>query len=146
MASEAVTCTRRCGGNVKPYRFVKADTVAYSVLQATDGSGSAGDVVFGISDKGTWLAPLGVPNGTTLDDGYVGTTVSPPITVFLSGAECFILSGAAVAVNDYLKADSDGRGITASTTADNIGALALEPASAANKLIKCRVITGTRAA
>lgn len=144
--SQIATCTRRCGGNVKPYRFVKADTVAYSILQATDGAGSAGSIVFGVSDKGTWLPPVNIGSTAYFDDGYAGTTASPPITVFLSGAECFILSGAAFAVNDYLKADSDGRGITAGTTADNIGALALEPATAANQLIKCRVLTGTRAA
>ena len=82
MASETTTCTRRCGGNIKPSRFVKADTVAYSVLVATDGSGSAGDVVFGVSQKQVWLPPLGIPGGTNaLDDGYAGTTASPPITV-----------------------------------------------------------------
>lgn len=145
MSSEH-SCTRRCGGNVKPSRFVKADTSAYSVLQATDGAGSAGDVVFGISDKGTWLPPVNIGSTSYFDDGYAGTTASPPITVWLTGAEVYILSGAAFSVNAYLKADSDGRGISAGTTADNIGALALEPATAANQLIKCRVITGTRAA
>lgn len=146
MASETVTCTRRCGGNVKPSRFVKADSVAYSVLQATDGAGSAGDVVFGISDKGVWLPPLGIPGANALDDGYCGTTVSPPITVFKDGAECTIIAGAAFAVNANLKADSDGRGINAGTTADNIGAVALEAATTAGQEVKVRVLLGTRAA
>jgi len=52
------------------------------------------------------------------------------------GAECYILSGAAFSIDDELKADSDGRGITGTTTGDIVGAIALEAATAANQLIK----------
>lgn len=141
--SQLMTTTRQPMGNIKPSRFVKQDTANQGgVLAATDGSGSAGDPVFGISQKSVWQVPLGVPGGATvLDDGYAGTAVSPPITVFMDGAECYIVSGAAFAIDDALKSDSDGRGITASSSGDNIGAIALEAATAAGQLRKVRVKT-----
>lgn len=136
-----LTCSRYCGGNVKPMRFVKQDTVRSKVLQATDGAGSAGDPIFGVSQDGTWQPPVGTPGGgTALDDGYAGIVGSPPITVFMAGAETYILSGAAFAQDDFLKSDSDGRAITASSGGDNIGAIALEPATAANQKVKVRVV------
>lgn len=140
--SQLMTTTRQPMGNIKPSRFVKQDTANQGgVLAATDGSGSAGDPVFGISQKPTWQVPLGVPGGNALDDGYAGTVNSPPITVFMDGAECYIVSGAAFAIDDALKSDSDGRGITASSSGDNIGAIALEAATAAGQLRKVRVKT-----
>lgn len=140
--SSLMTTSRYCGGNVKPYRFVKQDTVQGKVTQATDGAGSNGDKIFGISDKGTWQPPLGLVGGATaLDDGYAGIVGSPPITVWMDGAECYILSGASFAIDDELKADSDGRGITGTASGDQIGAIALEAATAANQLVKVRVKT-----
>lgn len=130
------TCTRRCGGNVRPYTFVKADTVAYSVLQA----GSNGDSIFGVSDKGTWLPPLQIGSTQYLDDGYAGTTASPPITVFLGGSECLIRASAAIAVGAYLAATTNGLAVTSTSITDNVGAIALEAASGADVLIKCRVL------
>lgn len=139
--SNQLSVSRYCGGNVKPARFVKQDTVRGKVLQATAGSGTEGSVTFGISDKGTWQAPLGVPGGgTALDDGYAGIVGSPPITVWQAGAEVYVLSGAAFAIDDSLKSDSDGRAILADTSGDNIGAVALEAATAANQYVKVRVV------
>lgn len=139
--SNQLTTTRYCGGNVKPARFVTQDTVQGRVVQSTDGAASHGDLPFGISDKSVWQPPLGTPGGgTALDDGYAGIVGSPPITVWQPGAEVYILSGAAFAIDDFLKSDSDGRGITGSTTGDLVGARALEAATAANQLIKVRVI------
>lgn len=140
--SSLMSDSRYCNGNVKPNRFVKQDTTArMKVLQATDGSGSHGDQIFGISDQGVWQPPLVIPGGSQpLDDGYVGTASSPPITVWKEGAEVYILSGASFSVDDRLKADSDGRGITASVTADNVGAIALEAATAANQRRLVRII------
>lgn len=139
--SNQLTTSRYCGGNVKPARFVKQDTVQGRVLQATDGTASAGDPTFGISDKSVWQPPLGTPGGgTALDDGYAGIVGSPPITVWMPGAEVYVLSGAAFAIDANLKSDTDGRAITASTTGDNAGAIALEAATAANQYVKVRVI------
>lgn len=138
--SSLMSDSRYCGGNVKPCRFVKQDTVQGRVVQCTDGASSHGDKPFGISDKPTWQPPLNSPGGgNNLDDGYAGIVGSPPITVWMDGAECYICSGAAFAIDDELKADSDGRGITGTTTGDIVGAIALEAATAANQLVKVRV-------
>lgn len=138
-----ISDSRYCSGNVKPARFVKQDTSnRMQILQATDGAGSAGDMIFGISDKGSWQAPLVLPGGSSnvLDDGYIGTAASPPINVWKDGAEVYILSGASFSVGARLKSDSDGRAIAGTTTGDNIGAIALEAAVAANELRLVRIV------
>lgn len=139
--SSLMSMSRYCGGDIKPCRFVKQDTVQGKVTQCTDGSASHGQKPIGISDKGSWLPPLGLPDGSTaLDDGFVGAVGSPPITVWAPGAEVYICSGAAFAIDDELKSDSDGRGIQGIITGDIVGAVALEAATAANQLKKVRVI------
>jgi hypothetical protein len=140
--SSLMSNSRFCGGNVKPARFVTQDTAVQGrVVQSTDGAGAHGDKPFGISDRSTWQPPLGVVGGATaLDDGFAGTVNSPPITVWMEGSECLILSGAAFAIDDELKADVDGRGIVGIVAGDFIGAVALEAATAANQLRKVRVI------
>lgn len=118
-------------GNIKPSRIVKQDSTAdFKVLQATDGSGSHGDLGIGISQEGTLLLPL-----TNYDSDYAGTA-GKEIQVYTEGDECFLVVGAAVTNGDRLKADSDGRGITASVADDLVVARALQTATVAGQLIK----------
>ncbi len=121
------------GGNIKPARFVKYDSVEGRVVQATDGSGSHGDRACGISQAGSHLLPW-----SSLDDGYAAVS-GLELNVFEEDDECYLVVGAAVGYGDKLKADSDGRGITAAVTADNVGAEALQVATAANQVIKVKI-------
>lgn len=122
-------------GNIKPYRFVRADATAGEegkVLQSTDGSGSHGSSSIGISQEGSRLLP-----GIT-DTNYAAAD-EQELQVYTEGDECFLCVGAAVTYGDNLKSDSDGRGITASVAEDLVGAKALQTATAANELIKVMV-------
>src|SRR5688572_4934286 len=103
-------------GNVKPSRFVKQDTSAEGkCLQS-----GAGEKIFGVSHAYTHRAPL-----TGWDDGYAAIA-GKNINVFTEGDECKLVIGGTVTVDDLLKADSDGRGVTTTTENDEIGAVALQ--------------------
>ena len=126
--------TFTANGNIKPSRIVKQDATAdFKVLQATDGAGSAGDLGIGISQEGNRRLPL-----TGYDSDYAAIA-GEEMQVYTEGDECFLVVGAAVTNGDKLKADSDGRGITASVSGDQVVARALQTATTAGQLIKVLV-------
>jgi len=113
---------RVADGNIVGARFVSlSTTVEGRVLQSTDGAASVGDPIWGIADAGTRTVPYGA-----LDDGFVA----------IQGENCKIKGpmdndillelGGTVTRGDKLKSDSSGRGITTTTSGDNIGAKALD--------------------
>lgn len=131
-----------CSGSVSPSRFVKADTTKTGgyVLQATDGAGSAGDLVVGISQSGTRSAPI-----PGLNDGFAGIADVNTIEVLTETDEGWVQSGAAFAFGARLKSNADGKAIAVSADGDNYGAVAMQSADAADKLVKVRVMIGQRA-
>lgn len=122
------------GGNIKPARFVKQSTTAGSVLQA-----GAGEAVYGISHNTTRNLPL-----EGWDDGFHAKANE---NCGVWGNLCKqvpLVSGGAVGVGDYLKSDSDGRGVATTTDRDKYGAIARTPATAANQIIMVDVVIGER--
>lgn len=121
-----------CNGNVSPSRFIKLDTSKTGgwVLQA-----GAGDVPIGVSQPGVRQPPL-----AGLDDGYAGVQGVNQIESLEAEDEGWLQAGAAVTLGDLLKPDSSGRGVTASSDGNVYGALALETATAADQLIRVRVL------
>lgn len=121
----------RAGGDILPSRFVRGDdTAAYTVLQA-----GANSQIVGVSQPGTRAAPI-APTPPAF-----AASAGDPITVFADGAEDVLLElGGTVEPFDELKSDAQGRGvkITAGTTTQNIGAMALE-GGGLSELIRVRV-------
>lgn len=125
-------------GNISPNRFVKADTTTTGgyVVQA-----GAGDPVLGVSQPGTRQAPL-----SGLDDTYAGVAGGPHVEVATPGDRTWLQTGGAVTWGDYLKSDSSGRGVTASSDGDWYGARALQTGTAADQLVEVEIIIGMRGA
>lgn len=123
-------------GNITPSRFVKLDTtVDGKVLQA-----GAGDMIFGVAQEGTRLAPL-----SGWDDGYAAKA-GENIRVYAApeDKDCFLEIAGTTSVGDKLKSDGSGLGVVTTTANDNIGAIADE-AGTANQLIKVRLLmSGTK--
>ena len=125
-------------GNISPSRFLKLDAtkVGGYVIQATAGSGSHGDPVIGISQPGVRQPPI-----SGLDDGFAGIQDVNAIEVFTTNDECWVQCGAAVTFGDYLKSDANAKAITASSSGDFVGAQALQTSTAADQLVRVRVMT-----
>jgi hypothetical protein len=107
----------RAGGTIAPARFVQPDTTAdEQCLQ-----GTAGSKCIGISQ----VAQKGTP-GLAGSDTTVAALVNDQIQIRGgSGNDAMLTYGGTVAAGDFLKSDSTGRGITASS-GDEIGARALQ--------------------
>lgn len=117
------------GGDIRPSRFVNLDATAEGVVLEAD----AGEDIYGISHEGTHRPPY-----ASLDDGLVAIA-GENVRVYEDGEICFLEIGTGgCTVNGRLKADADGKGVTASTT-EKIGAIALETC-AALQLAKVRVL------
>lgn len=118
-------------GNIAPSRFVKLDTTAVGkVLQS-----GAGEKTYGISQEGTRNPPY-----PSLDDGYAAIA-GENLNVYTEPQECWLQIGSGgCTVDDWLKADADGKGVTTTTETDNAGAVALET-GLENQLIRVRVRT-----
>lgn len=125
------------GGNILPSRFVKVSTAAdNTVLQSTDGAGSAGDRVCGVSQEGGREPPL--PSVTTMYAGQAGDN----ILVYGNTQTCLLTIGSGGCTRgDRLKSDANGKGITASTAGNNYGAIALRSALE-NELVEVEVQIG----
>lgn len=127
----------QANGNIVPARFVKLDTSQPGgfVLQC-----GAGDKPIGVAQHGTHYTPL-----QGLDDGYAAVQ-GLNLLVHTEKDECYLESGGVITVNDYLKPNASGQGITSSTDGDFYGAVALQNATAAGQLIRCKVQLGMRGA
>lgn len=132
------------GGNIAPSRFVKPSTTAnQTVVQA-----GAGDIVCGISQKGTHNVP-GTIGGVAVDDGYAAVA-GMSVGVFdqsdtARGQFIDLELGGTVTAGDYLKSDVNGKGVTATADGDYYGART-NRSGVAGQLIQVQVITGYRGA
>lgn len=119
-------------GNIYPSRFVKLDSSGEGyVLQA-----GAGDTPVGVSQAGTRLPPI-----EGYDDGYAAVQNVEAVLVYEATDECWLEVGAAVSNGDLLKPSTDGVAITASSDGNIYGAQALQDATAANQLIRVKVLS-----
>jgi hypothetical protein len=126
--------SRVAAGNIAPSRFVTPSTTADGkVTQAT-----AGQLVCGISHAGTRNVP---GSSLGLDDGYHA----------IAGENCGVhefgemnvlleLVGT-VTRGDFIKASTDGKGVTADTDKDYYGARALR-SGVSGELIPVHVVQG----
>ena len=125
------------GGTIRPSRFVKIDTSAdYRVIEAT-----ANDALIGISQVGTNRAPLSDVVSTSN-----AAVVNEQLKVYGFADFALLEAGAAIANGEFLKSDSVGRGIPSlltGTVSQNVGAIALETASAAGEMIRVQVVINT---
>lgn len=113
------------GGIIRPCRFVKIQTDGVREVLEAD----ANERVIGISQEGSRKAP-----GTAADDGYAAID-GDQVTVYShDGQECNLMIGSGgITAGALIKSDADGQGVAAATTgttAQNVGAIALESASA----------------
>jgi hypothetical protein len=120
----------KAGGNITPSRFVIVDTSAdRQVVQASSATAAG---IIGVSQMGTRRTPYSL-----LDDGYCAIATED-VEVFCTGSEPLLELGGTVATGDRLTADSNGKGITTTTDANEWGAIALE-AGVSGGLCRVRV-------
>jgi len=126
------------GGDIVSSTFVKLNSAADGqVLQA-----GSGDSVFGIAGPGTRRIALDPYD--TGGAGLVGKAGDPAILIYGPGDPGVSLRlGGTVANGDYLKPDSSGYGVVASSDKDKYGARALA-AGTSGKLIPVEVVIGER--
>jgi hypothetical protein len=118
----------KAGGNINPSRFVKISTAANeTVLQA-----GTNEDMFGISQPG-----VDQPPGVTGSDG-LAARAGENLLVYGPGSTALLEIGSGGCnPADYLKSDTDGKGVTAATsgpTAQFVGAIALETGSSGDKI------------
>lgn len=89
-------------GDINPSRFV-SKSGAFTVAQC-----GAGGVAVGISQEGSNAVPL--PGASSL-----AASAGLPLAVYSDTESCLLEAGAAFLAGAYLKSDSSGRGVTAST-------------------------------
>ena len=121
-------------GTINVSRFVKSagTTKAFRLLQA-----GAGEVCCGISQEGPKAPPT--PGASAV----IAAVQNDPIKIYDIGEECLVSAGAAFSVGDYLKSDANGQAIVQTGAGQNIGAQALEDATAINQLVRVKVVQMT---
>ncbi len=120
-------------GNILPSTFVILTTSAPGkVTQA-----STGERIYGVSQIGTRSAPF-----EGLDSNYAAIA-GDNVMIFGIGQKCLLRIGGTVTHGDYLKSDSSGFGVTASTDQDDYGAIA-QASGVSGDLIEVLVQVGER--
>ena len=132
--------TMRANGTINVSRFVKIDTTDNnSVLEC-----GANEKAFGIAQAGGREAPIPSVTADPVEAANDGDNVQ----VHTLGAECLLVIGAGgCTAGDYLKSDASGGGVAIASTQgllENVGAIALETASAAElALVQVHIFTNT---
>lgn len=118
-------------GNIAPSRFVKLDpSNTGMVLQA-----GTNDPIFGISSPTTRRLAL-----SGWDDGYAGILGDGAMNIIGPGDDEGLLEIAGtIAHGDYIKSDTNGKGVSAGTDKDRAGAQALQ-AGTSGQLIRVKPI------
>lgn len=120
------------GGNIYPCRFIKESSLApFTAIQATLNSR-----ICGVSAEGTTVVAI---KGVTDDSCIYAATAGLPVPYFGEHDECLLEVSEQVAPGDFLVSDADGKGAVAADSNTTIGAVALEPATAAGQKIRVRV-------
>lgn len=121
-------------GSIYPMRFIMQDTTApHKCTQA-----SANAQLIGITGVGTNYAPL---SGLSIA-GYHAES-GQPVECHGLGDILLLEAGGTITNGDRLKSDSVGRGVaiaTTGTTIQNVGARALQAATASGQMILVQVI------
>lgn len=86
----------------------------------------------------------GVDIATATTDKLAGIStedmpVGGPTRSYQTGGKAMVKSGAAVAIGDRLRPDSQGRGIAATTTGQQTVGIAVSAASAADQDVECEI-------
>jgi hypothetical protein len=123
-------------GNIYPSRFVKNDTSTTGGYIIMAGSG---DRTIGVSQPGVRQPPI-----SGLDDGYAGVQNVNQVEVATEKDETWLELGGTVTYGDYLKASTNGVGVTAGSDTDQYGAQALQSGKSGD-LIRVLVIIGYHA-
>lgn len=111
------------GGDIRPSRFIKISTAANQTALESD----AGELSVGVSGEGTQDAPQSGSDGDAAEAG--DHFMYHPI-----GDEALIETGSGgCGAGAHLTPDADGKAVIA-TQGDYVGALALEAASAGEKV------------
>lgn len=113
------------GGDIRTCRFVKMGAADLTVLES-----DANEAVIGISQEGAKSAPI--PGASVL-----AAAAGENIDVHGLGVECLLVISDTVARGAYVKSDADGAGVTLATTgttAQNVGAMALQSGVAGDKI------------
>lgn len=122
-------------GNISPFRFVSVDTASENgCVQAGDNT-----EIIGIAQGGT-----NKPQVTGLVDAQYAAEAGQPVRVSGDGSVAMLEVGATVTPGQYLKSDSQGRGVPIATTGtviQNYGAVALQGGSAGS-IIRVMVLIG----
>lgn len=124
--------SRVANGNIAPCRFVSyvGTDAGGRVIQATDGSGSKGTVIFGISQAEERQPPY-----TGLQDGYCAISGETFKVFTFPDKEVYLEIGTGGCnPGDFLKADANGCGITTTTNLDNVGARAKQSGIAGDRV------------
>lgn len=121
--------------DIRPSRFV-TPSGNHKVAEA-----DANEAIAGISRAGTRYAPL-----SDLSISPLAAVSGEEVPMIGDGEIGLVLSGGVFSAGAELKSDNDGRAVAAATTGDvnqNIGAVALEEATAADQLVRvqCRIQT-----
>lgn len=120
------------GGDIYPCRFIKeSSTAPFTVVQATENSR-----ICGVTTEGTTTVAI---KGVTDDSCVYAARVGLPVSYFGEHDECLLQVNEQVQPGDYLVSDADGYGVKATDSNTTIGAVALEPATAAGEKIRVRV-------
>lgn len=120
---------RVANGDINRARFVKMSSVVDRLEQA-----GAGEFAVGISSESARAAPV-----TGASD--LAASAGQEIMAYPDGEECWLTAGGTFAVGAYLKSDSSGRGVTASST-QVFHAIAKQAASAANQMVRVIKVYG----
>lgn len=122
-------------GDIRPNRIVKRGTAENSVLEA-----DAGDLPIGISYPGTRKINL---------EGYGETPLAAiagdHLSIYGDGARMVALvSGAAIAVGDWIKSDAEGRGVPSTADREDVVGRARTAVSAADVLVMVDIMIRER--
>lgn len=111
--------SKQAGGDIRAARFVKLEAANSGVALECD----AGDVPFGVSQRGSRSAPW----DEFSDDGLAARAGDAVGVTADLGQTALLEYGADVVPGDLLKPDADGKGVPAAADGDAYGALALKP-------------------
>lgn len=122
----------RAGGDIYPSRVVVQNTVAHTVIQASNSTVQP----IGISSEHTRAAP-----GTPFSSGLAGAD-GDAMQVFQIGDRALVEVGSnSITADQPLKSDANGR-VVAASSGDYIVGFALEAATASQTLIRCYIAPG----
>jgi hypothetical protein len=119
-------------GNIKPARFVKISG-EFTVDQCTDGTSGEGTPVIGVSQEGSF-APPGIAETMGSTPTYWAAPSGKTLKVFGLGDVCVVVAGASILAGNFVKSDSDGRAVPASS-GDYSGGVALQSVASGEKCL-----------